>query len=57
MMIYFMPVFILFITYNFPSGLMLYWLVSNLWQVVQQIWVNKHIRRPQTAPAAAPADK
>ena len=47
MMIYFMPVMILVLTYSFPSGLMLYWMVSNLWQVVQQLWVNKHIRKPQ----------
>jgi len=26
--------------YNFPSGLMLYWLMSNLGQIVQQIWWN-----------------
>jgi YidC/Oxa1 family membrane protein insertase len=53
MMIYFMPVFILFITYGFPAGLMLYWLVSNLWQVLQQLWVNKHIKRPAEEAAAA----
>ncbi|OPZ07385.1 MAG: Membrane protein insertase YidC [candidate division BRC1 bacterium ADurb.BinA292] len=54
-MMYFMPVIILFITYRFPSGLMLYWLVSNLWQVLQQVWVNKHIRKPPQASAHAPA--
>ena len=52
MMIYFMPVMILVLTYSFPSGLMLYWMVSNLWQVVQQLWVNKHIRKPQQQAAA-----
>jgi YidC/Oxa1 family membrane protein insertase len=54
MMLYFMPVFVLFITYGFPAGLMLYWLVSNVWQVVQQIWVNKHMPRPGT-PGTSPA--
>lgn len=53
MMVYMMPVFILFITYGFPAGLMLYWLISNAWQIVQQIWVNKHIRKPAEAEAAA----
>lgn len=49
MMIYFMPVMILVFTYPFPAGLMLYWLVSNAWQIVQQQYVNKHIRKPQEA--------
>jgi len=55
-MTYFMPVFMLFIFYSMPAGLVLYWLVSNLWQVLQQLWVNKHIRKPQApaTPAAAP---
>ncbi len=55
MMLYFMPIFILVITYSFPSGLMLYWLISNLWQVLQQYWVNKLIKRPPVAPSTAPA--
>ncbi|MCE5228641.1 YidC/Oxa1 family insertase periplasmic-domain containing protein [bacterium] len=57
MMVWFMPIFILIITYSFPSGLMLYWLVSNIWQVLQQLWVNKHIhgaKKPVT-PAHAGA--
>ncbi len=45
-MMYMMPVMILFITYSFPSGLVLYWLVSNLWQMGQQRFVNKKILRP-----------
>lgn len=57
MMIYGMPVFILFITYHFPAGLMLYWLVSNFWQVLQQTYVNKTIHKPhrETTPAHPPA--
>ncbi len=52
MMIYFMPFFILVLTYRFPAGLMQYWLVSNIWQVLQQLWVNKHMRKPEAATAA-----
>ncbi|MEN6625227.1 MAG: membrane protein insertase YidC [Candidatus Sumerlaeia bacterium] len=57
MMVWFMPLFILVLTYGFPSGLMLYWLVSNIWQVLQQLWVNKHIHGPKKKlpPAAAGA--
>jgi YidC/Oxa1 family membrane protein insertase len=52
MMTWVMPVVILFITYRFPSGLMLYWLVSNLWQVVQQIYVKRVISKPAETAAA-----
>ena len=41
---YMMPVMILFVTYSFPSGLFLYWLVSNIWQLVQQQFTNKKYR-------------
>ncbi len=54
MMVWFMPIMILAITYSFPAGLMLYWLVSNVWQVLQQLWVNKHIHgAKKPAPAVA----
>ena len=36
MMTYFMPLFIGYISFNFPSGLVIYWVVSNLFQLVQQ---------------------
>ena len=36
MMTYFMPLFIGYISVNFPSGLVIYWVVSNLFQLVQQ---------------------
>lgn len=35
-MTYFMPLFIGYISINFPSGLVIYWVVSNLFQLVQQ---------------------
>ena len=36
MMTYFMPLFIGYISINFPSGLVIYWVVSNRFQLVQQ---------------------
>jgi YidC/Oxa1 family membrane protein insertase len=27
--------------YGFPSGLVLYWFVSNLLGIAQQLWVNR----------------
>ena len=35
-MLYFMPLFIGYISLNFPSGLVLYWVVCNIFQLVQQ---------------------
>ena len=40
-MTYGMPFMFFFIFYNAPSGLLLYWLTSNVWQVGQQIVINK----------------
>ncbi len=55
-MMYMMPVMILFMTYSFPSGLVLYWFVSNVWQLFQQRVVNKMVLGPDgTGGAGAPA--
>ena len=40
-MMFFMPLFMLFIFYNFPSGLVLYWLTNNILSIVQQVWIRK----------------
>ncbi len=37
----FMPIIFTFMFLNFASGLVLYWLVSNLLSIVQQLYVNK----------------
>lgn len=54
-MMYMMPVMILFMTYSFPSGLVLYWFVSNVWQLFQQRVVNKSVMGPPAAAAPAKA--
>lgn len=36
MMLMFMPLFIGYISITFPAGLVLYWVVSNLFQIIQQ---------------------
>jgi len=41
MMVMFMPVFIGYISLTFPAGLVLYWVVSNLAQILQQAWMNR----------------
>ncbi len=40
-MMMFMPIFFTFIFINFPSGLVLYWLVNNILSMVQQKYVTK----------------
>lgn len=36
-----MPLFILYISWTFPSGLVIYWVVSNIFQLVQQHFIYK----------------
>ena len=37
----FLPIILLFIFYNFPSGLVLYFLSSNIINVLQQLWIGR----------------
>lgn len=41
MMLYFMPIFIGWISMKFPAGLALYWVVFNTLGAVQQLLINK----------------
>ena len=41
MLTYLMPIFIGWISLNFPSGLVLYWVTMNVVQIVQQFWMNR----------------
>ncbi|MDR2730358.1 MAG: membrane protein insertase YidC [Treponema sp.] len=42
MMLYVMPVVFFFILYDVPSGLLIYWIFSNILTLVQQIIINKY---------------
>ena len=56
MMLYVMPIVFFFILYNVPSGLLIYWIFSNLLTMVQQLAINKYLaprRAAQAAEAAA----
>jgi len=52
MMLYAMPVVFFFVLYDVPSGLLLYWIMSNLLTMVQQLSINKYIARKKAAAAA-----
>ena len=43
MMMIMMPVMFTFLFYTFPSGLVLYWLVSNLLAIAQQVIINRRL--------------
>ena len=45
MMMYGMPVIFFFIFYNAPSGLLMYWTVSNIFQMIQQIIINNTMKQ------------
>jgi YidC/Oxa1 family membrane protein insertase len=40
-----MPVVFTFLFLNFASGLVLYWLMNNIFSIVQQVYVNKKLAR------------
>lgn len=40
-MLYIMPIFLTWLSISFPSGLVLYWVVSNLFSIVQQYVLRK----------------
>jgi len=54
MMLYVMPVVFFFILYDVPSGLLIYWIFSNLLTLVQQVIINKYfLPRAKKAEAEA----
>ncbi|MEN3186873.1 MAG: YidC/Oxa1 family membrane protein insertase [Atribacterota bacterium] len=51
-----MPVFLVFISWGLPSGVLLYWFVSNLFYIFQQYLLELQIRKSKVAlsPATLP---
>jgi len=44
MMMTVMPIMMTFVFYTFPSGLVLYWMVSNLLAISHQLWIGRSMR-------------
>jgi YidC/Oxa1 family membrane protein insertase len=44
MMMTVMPIMMTVIFYQFPSGLVLYWMVSNILAILHQLWIGRGIR-------------
>ncbi len=49
MMLWMMPILFTFMFWNFPSGLVLYWLVNNVLQIGQQWLITRSPARPAPA--------
>ena len=63
MMLYVMPIVFFFILYDVPSGLLIYWIFSNILTMVQQVIINKYNLakksqiEPEPEPVIAPKKK
>lgn len=55
-MLYAMPILFFFMLYNVPSGLLVYWIFSNLLALVQQLAINKYLA-PKRAALRAESEK
>lgn len=47
LMMYGMPIFFFFIFYSAPSGLLLYWTVSNIMQLILQLFINSSMKKAE----------
>jgi len=45
MMTIIMPIMMTVLFYQFPSGLVLYWMVSNVLAIAHQLWIGRHLRQ------------
>ncbi|OHD14828.1 MAG: hypothetical protein A2Z96_07875 [Spirochaetes bacterium GWB1_48_6] len=52
-MMYGMPIMFFFILYDVPSGLLVYWIASNVLTTLQQLVINRVIHKKRLATAAA----
>ena len=52
-----MPLFIGFVSYNFPAGLVLYWMTGNIFRLLQQVVIFRIDGRPQIPGALEPGPK
>jgi YidC/Oxa1 family membrane protein insertase len=51
-MLYVLPIVFFFILYDMPSGLLIYWIFSNVLTMVQQLSINKYLAAKKAAQAA-----
>jgi YidC/Oxa1 family membrane protein insertase len=44
LLMYIMPVFLAVISFQFPLGILLYWVTTNLWQIAQQAIILREVK-------------
>jgi YidC/Oxa1 family membrane protein insertase len=49
-----LPVVFVVILYRYPAGLLVYWITTNLWTIVQQYLIKRHMGPPAPASDAPP---
>ena len=54
-LLYVMPVALAAVSFQFPLGILLYWVTTNLWQIVQQAIILREGQRIDAADAKRPA--
>lgn len=52
-MLFFMPLFLTFIFYNFPAGLVLYWFTNNVLNILTQLFINKGMGKASVSPSVS----
>jgi YidC/Oxa1 family membrane protein insertase len=55
LMMFGMPIMFFFVLYDVPSGLLIYWIVSNVLTIGQQMVINDMLKKHKLAAANAPA--
>jgi YidC/Oxa1 family membrane protein insertase len=57
-LMYGLPFFFVTFIFQFPAGLLLYWITTNLWTIVQQVIVRRRLGplRPPPDPDAPPEE-
>jgi YidC/Oxa1 family membrane protein insertase len=54
MMTTMMPIVMTVVFYRFASGLVLYWMLSNVLAIAHQLWIRRGFQAPPAAPVAKP---
>jgi YidC/Oxa1 family membrane protein insertase len=52
----FLPLFFVIFIINFPAGVVVYWITTNTWTILQQFVIRRRIVPPQVAVAGASGD-
>jgi YidC/Oxa1 family membrane protein insertase len=59
LIMYALPFFFVTFVFSFPAGLLVYWITTNVWTIVQQLIIRRRLgpMRPPPDPSEKPGDK